>query len=224
MQSPSLSQPRLYIVGYARAYRRELCAAFSEQGFAVSMHETPELAALALGQGCPDAVLMDWLPVAPLSSHAFVERYGGLMPVLILTRRSALIDVVRALRAGAADFIRLPCYFPEILARVERSRADVPVRRQLKVGNLSLDVESGVARIGRDKVRMTTREARMLSAMIRCPEHPVSRDALLRVAGITGAKSTIIESYMKQLRKRHPKLRRAIRTRYGQGYAFCPER
>lgn len=117
----------------------------------------------------------------------------------------------------------MPCYFPEILARVERAQADAPGRRCLTLGNLSLDVETAVAKIDETPVRMTAREARMLSALIRCPERPVSREVLMRVAGITNAKATIVESYMKQLRKRHPLLRRSVRTRYGQGYAFCPE-
>ena len=45
----------------------------------------------------------------------------------------------------------------------------------------------------------------------------------MRVAGIKGTKATIIESYMKKLRKRHPQLRCSVRTKYGRGYAFCPE-
>jgi DNA-binding response OmpR family regulator len=70
---------------------------------------------------------------------------------------------------------------------------------------------------------MTEREARILSALLRCPNQSVSRDALMRIAGIRKAQPTIIESYIKQLRKSHALLRRCIRTRYGQGYVYCPE-
>ncbi|WP_413207875.1 helix-turn-helix domain-containing protein [Rhodospirillum sp. A1_3_36] len=79
-----------------------------------------------------------------------------------------------------------------------------------------------MARIDGESVTMTEREARILAALIRCPGHPVPRETLMRVAGITTAKPTIVESYIKQLRKRHAFLRRALRTRYGRGYAFYP--
>jgi len=58
---------------------------------------------------------------------------------------------------------------------------------------------------------------------MRCPERPIHRKALMRTMGIDKtAKPTIIESYVKQLRKRHPLLRRCIGTKYGQGYVFIP--
>lgn len=218
------SQPRIAIVGYTPVGRLELATAFREQEYAVELHETPELAALALDQHYPDVVILDWTVASPLTSLQFVERYGGLVPVVIFSHRNVLFDIVGALRAGAADYIRESAYFPEILARVEKARTTAPASQRVAVGNLVLDVESGVARIDQEPVRMTPREARMLAAMIRCPERAVSREALMRVAGITAAKATIVESYMKQLRKRHPLLRDSIRTRYGQGYSFSPER
>ena len=95
------SQPRLFLVGFHRAYRLELSEAFREQGYMVTTHDTPELAEIALGMRCPDAILMRWTDAPPLTSLAFVERHGGLAPTLILTRRHVLIDAVRALRAGA---------------------------------------------------------------------------------------------------------------------------
>lgn len=222
MHSPPSSQPRIFLVGYGRGYRLELADAFREQGFVVTMHENAQLAAHALGQQCPDGILLNWMRTPPLTSLEFIERYGGLTPVLMLTGHNVLIDVVQSLRAGAADYIRAPCFFPEILARVESAQASSPTTRRLSIGGLSLDVGSGVAHIGTDAVRMTAREARILAALIRCPERAISRDALMRVAGISGAKPTIVESYIKQLRQRHSLLRRCVRTRYGHGYAFFP--
>ncbi len=222
MRSPP-SQPRIFLVGYGRPYRLELTDAFRDQGFEVSVHDDLRLAEYALAHQSPDAVIVNWLPTSPLTSLEFVERYGGLMPVLILTSHNVLIDIVQALRAGAADYIRAPCFFPEILVRVERAQAAAPTTRRLSIGELSLDVGSGIAYIENDAVHMTAREARILAALIRCPERPINRNALMRVAGISGVKPTIIESYIKQLRKRHPLLRRCIRTKYGQGYAFFPE-
>ena len=222
MQSINSDQPRIFLVGYARAYRLELADAFGDLGFDVTMHESTQLAAIAFSLQCPDAILINWIASPPLSTLEFIERYGGLTPVLVHTSHNVLMDKVNCLRAGAADYICGTCYFPEILARVERAQITAPTTRKLAIGELSLNVETCVAYVSSDVVHMTKREARMLAALIRCPEHPVARDALMRAAGINGVKATIVESYIKQLRARHPLLRRCVRTKYGQGYAFFP--
>jgi len=98
------------------------------------------------------------------------------------------------------------------------------VRQRISQGPVSLDLGLGIAKIGEQSIQLNNREARIFAALLRCPDHPISRDSLMRSAGINRAKPTIIESYIKQLRKKHAHLRRAVRTRYGQGYAYCPER
>jgi|GEM_PF-2983104 len=182
-----------------------------------------QLALYALGSVRPDVVLLDWTVTPPMTTQEFVERYSGLFPVLVLTRHAVLMDTVYTLRAGAADFIRQPCFMPEIVARVERAQTASPVRQRISQGRISLDVGSGIAKIGEHSLHLNGREARILAALLCCPDHPVSRDSLMRTAGINRAKPTIIESYIKQLRKKHAYLRRALRTRYGRGYAYCPE-
>jgi two-component system response regulator QseB len=223
MQATS-TQSRLFIIGYTRAYRMELCEAFRDQGYRVTGYADMRLAEYATKeQTHPDLVLTDWIDRESESTMAFVQRYGGLIPVLVHSTHTRLIDVVRSLKAGAADYICQPCYFPEILARLERAQVHSSNTRRIEAGRVSLDVGSGVAHIDGCTVRMTEREARILSALLRCPNQSVSRDALMRIAGIRKAQPTIIESYIKQLRKSHALLRRCIRTRYGQGYVYCPE-
>lgn len=212
---------RLFIIGYTRAYRLELCDAFRDQGYQVATYADMRLAEYAIKeQGHPDLVLTDWLDRGGMSTRNFVERYAGLLPVLVHSAHSALIDIVQSLRAGAADYIRHPCFFPEILARMERAQAYSSTTRRLEAGRISLDAGAGVAQIDGETVLMTIREAAILSALLQCPDQPVSRDTLMRIAGIRKARPTIIESYIKQLRKKHRILRTAIRTKYGQGYLF----
>ncbi len=221
MQSATPCQPRMFIVGYTRVCRLALAEEFSEQGFSVTIHADTELAMMAIDQQCPHVIVMDWIQPSSPTALEFMRRYGGLVPVLIMSTRAVLIDVVQSLRAGAADYIRMPCHFPELLARVERAQAASPTSRSLSIGNMSLDVGSGVAYMENAAVHLTARQARILAALIQCPDQAISRDTLMRVAGISDVKPTIVESYMKQLRQKHPMLRRNIRTKYGQGYAYC---
>ena len=222
--TPSSRQPRIFLVGYARAYRLELTEAFREQGFEVLVYADAALAAMALDQHAPDVALMNWSDGAPMRTMEFVAQYGAILPVLIHTNHDVLFDVVRAFRAGAVDYVRAPCFFPELLARVERAQAATPAMREVSSGGLSLNTASGVLRHDGRTIQLTDREARILAALMTCPERPVSREALMRTAAIHRAKPTIIESYIKQLRKKHPLLRDRLKTKYGQGYAFSPER
>lgn len=216
----SLRQPRIFLVGYARAYRLELTEAFRAQGYEVLVYADAALSAMALDHHSPDVVLMNWTDGAPMPTMEFVEQYGGILPVLVHASHDVLFDVVRSLRAGAADYVRAPCFFPELLARVEHAQTATPAVREVSSGGLSLNTASGVLHYDGGTIQLTDREARILAALMKCPERPVSRESLMRIAAIHHAKPTIIESYIKQLRKKHPLLRDGLKTKYGQGYVF----
>lgn len=215
-----LSSPyrkRVFIVGFSRAYRRELAEALREEGYRVSLYQSFELAHYAMKLDSPETVLMDFRG----ETLDFIKSYGGLLPIFVLSERQALMEVVTVLREGAADYIRLPCYFPEILARIERNLPQQPIARPVTVGDICLDAASGMLKVESETLTLSKRESLILAALMRCPDNPVTRDKLMRVAGITNARTTIVESYIKTLRKCHPRLRQAIRTRYGGGYVFC---
>lgn len=222
MHHPS-AQRRLFLIGYTRAYRLELCEAFREQGYHVTPYADMRLAEYAIReQGHPDLVLTDWLIQDHANTPVFIDRYAALFPVLVHSVHDLLIDVVQSLRAGAQDYIRQPCYFPELLARLDCTRTKAPATQRLTVGPVTLDTATGIAHIGPDTLHMTPREASILAALLQCAGQAVPRQTLLHLAGIRSAKPTIIESYIKQLRKRHLHLRATIHTRYGRGYGYFP--
>jgi DNA-binding response OmpR family regulator len=65
-------------------------------------------------------------------------------PVLMLTARDSVPDVVRGLDAGADDYLTKPFTFHELLARLRalQRRATARPENRLQVGNLVLDPES----------------------------------------------------------------------------------
>ncbi|WP_413207874.1 hypothetical protein [Rhodospirillum sp. A1_3_36] len=83
-------RPRLFIIGLSRVLRLELADAFQAEGYAVFQYTDMRLASAAMERNAPEAVLLDW----GVGGLAFVERYGGLVPVLLLSADDALIDVV----------------------------------------------------------------------------------------------------------------------------------
>src|SRR5215471_12601840 len=62
-------------------------------------------------------------------------------PLLMLTAKDAIPDLVRGLDSGADDYMTKPFAFEELLARLRavKRRAPVPQQTKLEVGNLVLD-------------------------------------------------------------------------------------
>lgn len=72
-------------------------------------------------------------------------------PVLMLTAKDSVPDVVRGLDAGADDYLTKPFTFDELLARLRalQRRSTSRAQNQLQVGDLILDPESrAVSRAG----------------------------------------------------------------------------
>jgi DNA-binding response OmpR family regulator len=197
--------------------RRELLDGFQAAGHEVILAPTYTHIEQHLSGTHLDSLLIwsDKISVGGLP--ATLERFAPMVPTYVLEERPSLLAIVRSLRAGVADYIRMPCHFPEILARVERGWGSQD-REMLAVGRISLDERDALARIETRAIILTSREALILGALMRSPDTTVSRDDIHRVTGITRDRPGMVDSYLKKLRKRHPYLREHIKTVYGRGY------
>ncbi|MDQ3808890.1 MAG: response regulator transcription factor [Chloroflexota bacterium] len=97
-------------------------------------------------------------------------RAGGFeRPVLVLTAQDAVDAKVRALRAGADDYVTKPFAFEELLARVEalsrRPRALAP--DVLAVADLVLDKSTRTVTRGGEPVELTPKEYTVLEYLMR---------------------------------------------------------
>jgi putative two-component system response regulator len=81
-----------------------------------------EAALLAVGEHAPDLVLLD-IGLPRLDGYEVTRRLRShvrtlTVPIILLTGRSSLDDVVEGLDAGADDFLSKPFRQPELLARI----------------------------------------------------------------------------------------------------------
>jgi DNA-binding response OmpR family regulator len=106
---------------------------------------------------------------------------GKTLPVLVLTGRSER-DVVMCLEAGADDYMRKPFDVDELLARVRTRLRQAPTFAEpnvLKTGRVRLDLRSRRATVGERTAELTTREFRLLEALMRHAGQILSRRQLL---------------------------------------------
>jgi len=120
---------------------------------------------LALGQESFDAVLLDWnLP--ELSGidvlREIRQRLRATVPVIFYTAHDQEEDVVRALKAGADDYLVKPARRMELLARLEsvtRRGRRVQLESQIfELGVFRVDLQTRSILRGNEPVELTTKD------------------------------------------------------------------
>ena len=147
-------------------------------------------------------------------------------PVLVLTAQDAVDAKVKALRAGADDYVTKPFAFEELLARVEalarRPRALAsPV---LHVGDLEIDQATRDVRRAGERIDLTPKEYTVLEYLARHAGRVMSRTLITEYAwGYhfdpgTNIVDVVINHLRKKVDSKHE--RKLIHTVRGVGYSI----
>jgi DNA-binding response OmpR family regulator len=175
-----------------------------------------------------DAIVLDlMLPRVDGFEVARRLRQGGNQtPILILTARDAVPDIVKGLDLGADDYLTKPFSFEVFLARLRTvaRRGSAPRPTCLRVADLSLDPGSRQALRGRLEIRLSPTEYRLLELLMRRAGRVVTRTAI--VEAVWGLENDVeentLDAFVRLLRGKvdkgfSPKL---IQTVRGIGYCL----
>ncbi len=216
---------RLLLVEDDDALRDVLARGLREAGYVVDAVGDGDEAISYLGVYEYGLCIADWrLPVrSGLEVLEWARRTGLGMPLLMLTARDAPSDRVRALDAGADDYLVKPFDYDELLARVRAllrrpSGERAPV---LRCGSLEVDPASREVRIGGRLVELAPRELAILELLLRrAPSVVVRRSIALHAwpeeADAVG--SNTIEVHIARLRAKISGSDAVIETVRGSGY------
>jgi DNA-binding response OmpR family regulator len=185
----------------------------------------------ALFEQRPDLVLLD-ISMPELDGWATLDRIRELsdVPVVMLSAFGAELEKVRALRAGADDYVTKPFGRQELLARVESvlRRAPTPeVRDAYSDGLLEVDFSQRRVRAGGQQVELTPLEYRLLTAFVDHPGQLLAHRQLLELAwgGERGSSRDQVKLYVGYLRRKLAAAGvppEAIETVRGYGYRYSP--
>ncbi|MEV7287357.1 response regulator transcription factor [Streptomyces sp. NPDC093252] len=128
------------------------------------------------------------------------------LPVVILTARDSVSDVVAGLEGGADDYISKPFAFEELLARVRlRLRAEGgPESSLLRAGDLVLDLRTRRVHVDGRVAELSAREFALAEVFLRNPDQVLTREQLLsRVWGFDyDPGSNIVDVYVRYVRRK----------------------
>jgi DNA-binding response OmpR family regulator len=147
-------------------------------------------------------------------------------PVLMLTARDALPDIVRGLDSGADDYLTKPFSFSELLARIRAlgRRGGISPKNVLEVHDLVLDVTSHRTFRSGQPIYLSLTEFRLLEMLARNHGRVVGRKMLL--AAVWGNRRVVTENtldaFVRLLRKKvdHEASTKLIHTHRGLGYSM----
>ena len=147
------------------------------------------------------------------------------LPIIVLTARSSPDDIVAGLDGGADDYLTKPFRLAELLARVRARLRPAHAEEQfvLAQGDLSLDLRTRQAQVGRRTIDLSAREFALLEVFLRHPGQVLSREQLLSyVWGYDyDPSSNVVDVYVRYLRNKIGPDR--IATMRGAGYRLLRE-
>ncbi len=184
----------------------------------------------------PDLVILDlMLPV--LDGYAVCRRIRefSAVPIIMLTARSAPVDLVHGFEVGADDYLTKPFSVTELLMRVQavlrRTKwpEAVVTRDKFRVGPIEIDFAQHAVTADGDPVKLTPTEYRLLAQLAANANRVMTHRELLRAVWGPeyGDESEYLRVYMRYLRQKlepEPSNPRYLLTRPGSGYMlYVPE-
>jgi two-component system, OmpR family, KDP operon response regulator KdpE len=150
------------------------------------------------------------------------------LPIVMLTVRSAEKDKVRALDAGADDYVVKPFGIDELLARIRAALRRVPgeaVETSVVTKEMHLDFDNRTIIVQGKSVHLTPKEFELLRELVTNAGKPVSHRRLLQAVWGPdyGEETESLRVMVNQLRKKiepDPANPRFIRTEPWIGYRF----
>jgi two-component system KDP operon response regulator KdpE len=209
----------------ARSYD-VVAATTGKQALEAAARVHPELVVLDLG--LPDMNGVDVI-------HGL--RSWSAVPIVVLSGRLHSLEKIRALDAGADDYVTKPFNVAELLARVRavtrRSNGAEPApvlragRHVIDLQNHRVTLQPGDDRGEPQQIRLTPTEWRILEILVRNPGRLVTtRELILAIRGGQHDDAAhYLRQFMAQLRRKvedNPSRPRHLLTEPGMGYRFQP--
>ncbi len=213
--------------------RRALEINLSTRGFEVLLAPTGEEALRMAAADHPDVVLLD-LGLPGISGLDVIDGLRGWskVPIIVVSAREAESEKVRALDAGADDYVTKPFGMDELLARLRaalrRAAPSAAEEAVVTAGAIAIDLADKRVSVGGAEVHLTPTEWRLLEVLVRNRGRLVSQQQLL--GDVWGPayhdETNYLRVYVANLRRKleaTPSQPDHLITEPGMGYRFIAD-
>jgi len=196
-----------------------------QENYEVTIADNGWKGLLLAQSGSFQAILLD-IMLPSLDGYSLAKQLradGNRTPILMLTAKDNVTDIVAGFEAGAEDYLTKPFSFLELLARLRSLlRRGQPETRSWQVADLTMDDASHEVHRAGQMVSLTRTEYLLLKVLLHNAGHVVSRDEIVR--SVWGAPHTVenngVDVHIRSLRAKidqsHPI--KLIETVRGFGY------
>jgi two-component system OmpR family response regulator len=203
-------KPRILVVDDELAIADAISTALRYEGFDVDAAFSGREALASVHARLPDLVVLDvMLPdFDGVELTRKLREEGILVPILFLTARDAMEDMVAGLGAGGDDYVTKPFALVEIVARIQAILRRAPAQGQDGETSRFVDLEMNhaaheVRRMGQ-MIELTATEYSILEYFMLNPRRILTKSQILSHVWHYdfGGDSNIVETYISSLRKK----------------------
>ena len=227
--------PLILIVEDEPPIRRFLRASLADEGYRFNEAETGQEALKLAAREPADLVLLD-LGLPDIDGIEVLKQLRGWsqIPVIVLSARGQENDKVRALDAGADDYLTKPFGVGELLARIRvalrraASSASPTAEPVFQTGDLKVDLAVHRVWLGDKEIHLTPIEYRLLTTLVKHAGKVLTHRFLLKE--VWGPDQTYethyLRVFMATLRRKieeNPARPRYLLTEQGVGYRLAAD-
>jgi two-component system KDP operon response regulator KdpE len=226
-------RPHVILIEDEATIRRFVRLALEAEGCEVFEAATLQRGLIEAGTRRPDLVVLDLgLPDGDGVDFIRELRAWSAIPVIVLSARTEEAEKVRALDAGADDYLTKPFGTAELAARVRahlrRRGTNTNPSTVVSFGGVKVDLAKRTVEKDGAPLHLTPIEYRLLTSLLASPGCVLTHRQLLKaVWGPSHAEDAhYVRVYMGQLRKKieaDPARPQHILTEAGVGYRFVAE-
>ena len=234
-----MSTPTILIVEDEDSFVEALTVGLNGEGFRVEVAQDGATALTRFHEVKPDLVLLDlMLPRISGIDVCREIRKTSTVPIIMVTAKSAEIDMVVGLEVGADDYITKPYRMRELVARLRAllrrasmeagavpATAAAANSRSLVVGDVSIDSDEHIVTVGGEPVSLPLKEFELLHVLLSNAGRVLPREMLIdRVWGMDYVGDTkTLDVHIKRIRGKiepDPSKPERIVTIRGLGYKY----
>jgi two-component system KDP operon response regulator KdpE len=227
------TSPVVLVIDDETAIRRFLRAGFELENFIVREAATADDGIRGATLKPIDLVVLD-LGLPDIDGSAVVERLRSWssIPIIVLSVRSNEEEKVKLLELGADDYVVKPFGMAELLARartaLRRQARTVRGEPTVRAGRLTVDLANRSVTLGKEPLRLSPKEYRLLQVLAQHAGKVVTHQHLLsEVWGKSHREDAhYLRIFMRKLRRKieeNPARPRILTTELGVGYRLAVE-